>query len=528
MRHLGRSGAVGLVLLMGCGPQPVDLLILGGMVHDGSGAPGTVQDVAVTEGDITFVGSAGNAGLEAADTIDATGHTVVPGFIDMHSHAELDEPWGREQAPFLFQGITTVVLGLDGGGDPDVAGTLAGWEATGIGTNAAAFVGHGAIRRAVLGMEDRAPDPDELEAMRALVRQGMEGGAFGLSTGLFYTPGYYAETEEVIDLTRVAVEMAGPEGAIYDTHDRDLGASYQGVGYDASVAEAIRIGEESGARVIFSHFNPQGAHNYGRARVGAEMIEAARARGVDVQAAQHVYTATQSSLAAYAIPRWASAGGRDDLLRRFDHPDTAAMLDVQTMEMLEIRGGAEKIVIVDPRPRLNGKTLAEVAVERGLPVPETVRQILRVGNAAVMNLDLYDIENTRYLATMPWMMTCTDGRTPRPDQEFSHPRPFGAFARKMRQFALDEGIISAPNAVRSMSGLAADFLGLPDRGYLREGMRADIAVLDMARYRDRATYEQPQLLAEGAVHVLVNGVFAIRGGEATGALAGEALRRGGG
>ncbi|MCA9739541.1 MAG: D-aminoacylase, partial [Gemmatimonadetes bacterium] len=400
---------------LACDTSPdADLLILGGEVYDGTGGEAARQDVAVQGDRITFVGDATARGLTAADTVDATDLLVAPGFIDMHSHAELDEDWGRDGKPFLFQGITTVVLGLDGGGDPDVAGQLERWHRNGIGTNAADFVGHGAVRRAVLGMEARAPDDDELERMKALVRQGMEGGAFGLSSGLFYTPGYYATTEEVIELARVAVELAGSEGAIYDTHDRDLGASYQGIGYDASVAEGIRIGEESGARVIFSHFNPQGAHNYGRAPVGARMIEEAQARGVDVQAAQHPYTATQSNLAAYAIPRWAAAGGQAEMERRFDHPDTARILDRQTMEMLEIRGGADKILIVEPDPELNGKTLGQVAREWDLPVPQTVRRILRNGSAAVMNLDLYDTENTKILAREPWMMTCTDGRTPSP------------------------------------------------------------------------------------------------------------------
>jgi len=279
--------------------------------------------------------------------------------------------------------------------------------------------------------------------------------------------------------------------------------------------------------VIFSHFNAQGAANYGRAHEGAALVEEARSRGVEVMAAQHVYTATQSSLSAYAIPRWASAGGQDVMLTRFVDPDTSAMLDRQTMEMLAIRGGAEKILFADPRPELNGKTLASVAAEWGSPVPATVRRILTDGNAAVMNIDLYDIENTRYLATKPWMMTCTDGRPPRPDQRITHPRVYGAFTRKLRQFVLDEGVITMPFAVRSMTGMGADFLGLSDRGYIREGMRADIAVLDRDAIRDLATYEDPQRFSEGTVHVLVNGVFAIREGAHTGANAGVPIRRGG-
>ena len=375
-------------------------------------------------------------------------------------------------------------------------------------------------------MDDRAPTTDELDQMKAMVRQGMEEGSFGLSTGLFYTPGAFSTTEEVVELSRVAAEW---EDAIYDTHDRDLGATYQGIGYDASVAEGIRIGEESGLRVIFSHFNPQGATNYGRANVGAEMIEEARARGVDVWAAQHPYTATQSNLRSYALPSWAAAGGQEQIERRFAHPDTLALLQRQITESLAMRGGAEKILFVDEDPRLNGRTLAELAAEWGASVPATVQSILtESGNAGVMNLDLYDIENTRYLAAMPWMMTCTDGRTPSEGQRITHPRVYGAFSRKMRLFALDSSEITVPFAIRSFSGLAADFFRLSDRGYVRPGMWADLVVLDLDEYRDLATIEDPHQFTQGAVHVLVNGEFAIRDGTFRGALHGRSLRAPGG
>ncbi|MBW3535564.1 MAG: amidohydrolase family protein [Gemmatimonadetes bacterium] len=502
---------------------PLDLGLRGGTVIDGSGAGPVRADVGIEGGRIVSVGDLSDAAAD--ETLDVTGLHVVPGFIDMHSHAELDEDWGRDGRPFLHQGITTVVVGADGGGTPRVAERLEAWRRGGLGVNALTYVGHGAIRREVMGSDDRAPTADEMERMKALVRQGMEEGAWGLSTGLFYTPGYYATTDEVIELSR---EAAAWDGAIYDTHDRDLGATYQGVGYDASVREGIRIGEESGLRVIFSHFNPQGATNYGRADVGAGMIEDARARGVEVWAAQHPYTATQSNLRAYALPRWAAAGGPAAVRRRFADPDTAALLDLQIVESLAMRGGAEKILFAEPDPRLNGKTLAQVASEWRVDVPEAVERILTGSdNATVMNLDLYDPENTRHLARMSWMMTCTDGRTPAEGQRITHPRVYGAFPRKMRLFALDDTAITVPFAVRSMSGLAADFLRLPDRGYVRAGMWADVAVLDLERYRDRATYEDPHRYAEGAVHVLVNGRFAIRDGEFQGEMAGVPIRRDG-
>ena len=259
-------------------------------MHIGDGAPPRQLDVAITGDRITFVGNAESAAVTATDTLDVSGLMVTPGFIDMHSHAVLTREYGRDAREFLYQGITTVAIGVDGGGTVRVADLLADLTGDGIGVNAFTYVGHGAVRETVIGVEDRAPTTRELELMRALVRNGMDEGAFGLSSGLFYIPGYYATTEEVIALARVASEYE----AIYDTHDRDLGATYRGIGYLDSIREGIRIGEESGTRVIFSHFNAQGAHNYGRATEGARLIDEARARGVEVAGAQHVYTATQS------------------------------------------------------------------------------------------------------------------------------------------------------------------------------------------------------------------------------------------
>ena len=516
-----------LGLLAACTPDrpQADLLLAGGMVFDGSGADAVPADIAVTGDRIVFVGGRGSTAPAAADTLDVTGLVVAPGFIDMHSHAELDADHGRDARAFLYQGITTVALGLDGSGQPEVADRLAAWTFDGIGVNAFLFVGHNAVRPRVMGMQDGKPSPQELDEMRALVRQGMDEGAHGLSSGLFYLPGNYAETEELIELNRVAAEY---DGAIYDTHDRDLGAAYPPFGYLESIAEGIRIGEEAGTKVIFSHFNAQGAHNYGRAPEGAALIEAARARGVEVAGAHHSYTATQSNLRSYTIPGWAVVGGDTAMVRRFDDPDTVAVIDRQTREMLAIRGGAERLLFADQRSGLNGRTLQDVADEWGMAAPAAARRILREGNAAVMNLGLYDVENVRYLARLDWMMTCTDGRDPGPTRPVTHPRAFGSFTKKIRDLVLDEQLITLPHTIRSMTGLAADFLGWPDRGYLREGYAADITVLELDAVDDLATYESPHQYSRGTVHVLVNGVFAIRDGEATMALPGRALVRGGG
>ena len=518
--------ALALLLAVSCSspPHPADVLILGGSVLDGTGAEAVMADVAVAGDRISFVGDAMAERVEALDTVDAAGLVVAPGFIDMHSHAELEADHGRDARAFLYQGITSVALGVDGGGR-DVAETLGTWNRDGIGTNAFMFVGHNWVRRQVMGMADRAPTDDELDQMRALVRQGMNEGAYGLSSGLFYLPGNYAETEEVVELNRVAAEYPG---AIYDTHDRDLGAAYPPFGYLKSIAEGIRIGEEAGTKVVFSHFNAQGAHNYGRVPEGAALIEEARARGVEVAGAHHSYTATQSNLRSYTVPGWAVEGGDTAMVRRFDDPDTLAVIDAQTREMLAIRGGADRLLFADSRPNLNGRTLRQVADEWEIDAPEAARRILREGNAAVMNLGLYDIDNIRYLAQLEWMMTCTDGRDPGPTRRITHPRAFGSFTKKIRDLVLDEGLITLPQAIRSMTGLAADFLEWTDRGYLREGYAADVAVLDLDALQDMATYEDPRRYSQGTVHVLVNGTFAIRDGGATMALAGRALVRGGG
>ncbi|MCI0433774.1 MAG: amidohydrolase family protein [Gemmatimonadetes bacterium] len=504
----------------GTSATTLDVLLLRGRVMDGTGNPWIIRDVGVASERIAFIGDARAAGVQARDSLDVNGLLVTPGLWDAHSHAELETPDGRTAEPFLFQGITTVVLGLDGGGTNALDSLFEHYTRQGIGVNALHFVGHGEARRRVMGTADRAPTADELEQMKAWVRRGMEEGAFGLSTGLFYVPGAYATTDEVVELNRVAAEYGG----IYDTHDRDLGASYPGIGFIASMQEAIDIGERAGTPVIFSHLNMQGAHNHGRATDAIRLIEQARARGVNVMAAQHPYTATQSNLAAYALPRWASAGGDTAMERRFDDADTIALLNVQTMEMLAIRGGAEKIMIVDPRPELNGRTLAQVAAAWQLPVPATVRRILRDGNAAVMNHDLYDTANTRILAQQEWMMSCTDGRTPHPGQDIVHPRVYGALTHKLRRFVLDEQIISMPFAIRGMTSLSATFFGVRGRGQIREGSYADIAVFDESRIRDMATYENPHQRSEGTVHVLVNGRFAIRDGQLTSTLAGQPIR----
>lgn len=505
-------------------PRPsaadADLLILGGRVLDGAGNPWAQKDVAVTADRISFVGSARASRVTARDTIRANGLLVAPGFWDVHSHADLGTAHGKRALPLLYQGVTTVVVGVDGAGTNEIASTFESYRRNGIAVNAIRYVGHAAARGKVMGVADREPTPAELTAMKDYVRRGMEEGAVGLSTGLFYSPGYFAKTEEVIELAKVAAEYRGS----YDTHDRDLGVAYKGIGYLASIREGIRIGEEAGTPVIFSHFNAQGVQWYGRAGEGAKLIDEARARGVDVVGAQHTYTATNSSLSAYAVPRWAVVGGQAETVKRFRDPQLRARLNREIIEMLEPRGGARKILFSDRRPDLNGRTLEQVAIAWNVSVQDAVMRIVEEGNASVMNLDLYDDANTRLLAKKEWMMTCTDGYTPSDLNSISHPRSYGSFTKKLIM-ARDDGVISLPFAIRGMTSFPAAFYGFPTRGSIAEGYAADIVVLDLARLRDLATYEKPHQYSEGVLHVVVNGKMAFRDGRPTGELAGRPLSR---
>ena len=393
----------------------------------------------------------------------------------------------------------------------------------GIAVNAMHYVGQGAARRVVMGNADREPTPAELDAMKQFIARGMEQGAIGMSTGLFYAPGFFAKTAEVIELNKVAARYGG----IYDTHDRDLGAAYKSIGYDASIREAIEIGEKGGTPVIFSHFGPQGAKNYGRAAAGAKLVDEARARGVNVMAGQHTYDATNSNLAAYVIPRWAVEGGNKAMRERFTDRKTWERLMKEITEMVEIRGGADKIVFTDENPDLNGKTLQDKAREWRLSVPETAMRILTENDGvSVMNRYLYDPENAKYLAQREWMMTCTDGGTPVFGEGIVHPRSYGSFTKKLREYVLSgQGDLAAVRDPRD-DGAGGDVFR---RARIAASSARDRKPISWCWTRrgfgiSRPT-TQPHRYSEGTVHVLVNGKFAFRDGTPTGVLAGRPIPR---
>ncbi|NIP60794.1 MAG: amidohydrolase family protein, partial [Gemmatimonadetes bacterium] len=372
----GRTGlllAAFLAALAACAPAEAgyDLLIRGGLVLDGTGAPGRSADVGVRDGRIALVGDAGDA--EAGDEVDATGMVVAPGFIDAHSHAwpGLADSALSDARALLAQGITTVVLNPDGTGPPDLARQRDGIEVHGAGVNFAQLVPHDSIRREVMGFEDREPTPREMERMRGLVRRGMEEGALGLSTGLWSAPGHYASTEEVVELARIA----GEHGGVYHSHIRDEGDVT--VGVHAAVDELIRISEEAGLPAVITHIKVYGVGMHGRAGEVVERVERARNRGLEIWADQYPYDRAGGSVRLLLFPLWAQEGGEEALARRIRDPSMRPRLRRAAVALLERWGGAGRLRVVrfEADPSLEGRTLEEIASGRGVDPVDLAMEI---------------------------------------------------------------------------------------------------------------------------------------------------------
>lgn len=492
----------------------VDTLIRGGNVIDGTGGAAIKADVGITGDRISFVGDAAAANVQADRVIDAAGLTVAPGFIDPHTHAdeELFDPKRNANLPFLTQGVTTVFIGSDGRSRIPFGKAFQQLETQKIGTNVASFVGHGAVRQAVMGMSDAAPTPEQLEKMKTLVRQGMEEGAIGLSTGLYYAPGSYSKTEEVIELAKVAAERGG----VYDTHQRDE-SSYT-IGLLGSVEEVLRIGREARIPVHISHIKALGADVWGKSQEVIELINRARADGVAATANQYPYIASGTGLGAALLPRWAEAGGRTELLKRINDPATRAKLIAEMEVNLKRRGGANSLLIRGGADRgLVGKRLDEIAKARGKSPVEAALEIIKAGNAGVTSFNMTESDIEAFMK-QPWVMTGSDGSG-------GHPRKYGTFPRKIREYVFNRKVISLERMIQASSLQVAETFKLKDRGKIAENWFADVIVFDSKTIADRATYDQPELPAEGLRFIFVNGKSAVEGDKYTGALAGKTLRK---
>jgi N-acyl-D-aspartate/D-glutamate deacylase len=494
-----------------------DLLIRHARLLDGTGNPWYLADIGITGDRIQTVGVL--EGATAAKVIDAAGLTVTPGFIDVHSHAGpgLATDALKHGQPVLAQGITTVLVNPDGGGPTDLAAQRARYIRQGIGPNVGLMVPHGSVRQAVIGMTDRDPDSEQLARMVDLVRQGMRNGAFGLSSGLYYAPGSYSKTGEVIALARMAAQFGG----VYSSHIRDE-ADYS-IGLIAAVQEVITIAEEAGLIGVVSHVKALGPASHGLSMAIVERIEAARGRGVQVYTDQYPYNASGTGIGGALIPRWAQVNGRDALLRRIRGDERRKILD-EVRQNIARRGGADTLVISRyvPDPSIEGRHLAELAARAKTTPEEHALALLERGDASLVSFNMSE-RDIELIMRQTWNMTSTDGDLVPIGQGKPHPRAYGAFPRKLRLYVRERGVIDLPFAVRSMTSLPAQVFALKDRGVVRPGAFADLLIFDPAAVNDAATYQEPHQLAQGMTHILVNGAIVRENGTFTATLPGRVL-----
>jgi N-acyl-D-amino-acid deacylase len=521
------------ISLIGCEPtqkaaEPLDLVLQGGYVYSGHNVEPIVTDVGIISDRIVEIGDLSDR--EAVHWLDVSGLAVVPGFIDIHSHAVRDSAeegifrWPAAEN-LIRQGVTTVVGGPDGGSPLPISTTLFAIEQTAVSVNFATFVGHGSVRKLIVGEDDRAPSDSELEMMRDEVRKAMTEGAFGLSSGLIYPPGRFASTEEVVELAKVA----GEYGGIYISHMRE-----EGLDVLKSVAETIRIGEEGGLPTQLTHHKIVGAPMWGKSTETLRMVDEAIARGVDVSIDQYPYTASSTSL-TILFPGWSLDGGRDVLLSRFADPEQRSRMRADIAYRIEVdRGGNDPAnVVLASCPHdgtLNGQNLSQILRQQEREVSnenaaDLLMELVEAGNCSAV-FHAINEEDVKNIMRHPVTMPSSDGGIEGPSERVPHPRNYGTFARVIGHYVRKLDVLPLHTAIHKMSMLPADRLGLHDRGRIAFGAIADIAILDPALVIDKATFENPHQYAEGAIHVLVAGQPVLLNGEMTEARPGRVLRSG--
>ncbi len=523
-----------LSLSTGAFPQPpqtesFDLLIRGGTVIDGTGRRGYRADVGIRDGKIVFVGTVA-ARQPAKFFVDATGLVIAPGFIDVHSHTAeaISNPARRMNEGVIRQGVTTVVGGPDGGLSPaQIKRLMEAYEKNGVGTNVAFYVGHNAIRASVMGRDfKRFATADEIEKMRALVREGMQMGAVGLSTGLMYEPGMFSNTQEVIALAR----EVKPFNGTYDSHVRDPVRRFL-----ESDREAIEIGLKAGIPAKIAHEKAVGLENAGKTSDLIAMVNASRRSGHEVVTDQYPYdgAATSTLTGIIVVPR--------EMAASFDLK--TALGDRQKRRALKeasengIEGGfawlkatgysSMRITSSRDYPQLVGKYLSELAKERKLDPFDLVSELILGAEQAVgITLGAIREEEVRQLMRQPWNMIASDGAyTDSNSRGAGHPRSTGTFARVLGRYVRELRLLTLEEAIRKMTSFPADHLGLFDRGRIEKGKAADIVIFDARTITDRSTWDEPNLMAEGVRHVYVNGAAVLLDGKLTGNASGKFVPR---
>lgn len=506
--------AVLLALPGQCLGVDAEVLLRGGTIYDGTGSEGVVGDAAIQGGRIVGVGKfeVGKIGRE----IDCTGLIVAPGFIDMHTHCDssIVKPSTRDNMNYLTQGCTTVVTGNCGGGKGDIAKFLDDIDKNGAGTNIVHLIPQGNVRGKVLGSDQRPANASEIAKMNELIDEGMLAGAWGMSTGLIYAPSCHAELDELAKLAG----RVGEHGGIYATHlrseeDRLIPA----------IEEALEIGRRGDIPVHISHFKSNGKPNWGHLRDAVALIEKARSNGLKVTADQYPYVACATSLDSILLPHDQIPRGRSRVIQRMK---ANPKFDEAIRDLIRSQLALTRTIALSAckTPQWRGRHLEEIAKSENMDVVDLVVKLHEQGGAKAVSFSMSD-DDVMFGMAVPWVATGSDGsgHAARPGGSF-HPRSFGTFPRKIGLYTMQRKVISLAQAIRSCSGLPADILGLPERGYLREDMVADIVVFDPKTYIDRATFEEPAVHSTGVRYLFLGGNAAINEGKPGEKLYGKPLR----
>ncbi len=509
-------------LLISCSDAPieplktsdlaVDIVITAQQVFSGDGSASKAVDIAICGEIICAISPKGLVIYDAKKVINADGLVVSPGFIDPHTHslAELTESKTASNINYLTQGVTTVINGNDGAGIVDVGTLKRQLSQQGIGTNTALLVGHGSIRERVMGRSERHANAYELSQMIALTEQAMKDGAIGLSTGLYYVPGSYASTDEVIALAKVAAKYHG----IYDTHLRD--ESTFNIGFTNAVDEAINIAKSADIHLHLAHIKALGVDVWGQSEAVINKVNKAIAAGVSISADQYPWQASGTHLHSAVVPKWLMADSVDKFHQRLNNPTLKLKIDKEISENIRRRGGADALLFtVADDQSLVGKTLAQVAKTRAISIVNLVRQLVQQTPIRVASFNMSSDDINRFMV-QPWVVTSSDGTN-------GHPRKYASFPKKYRQYVKDDGLLSLSQFIKQSSYATAKALKLPKRGLLKVGNFADIIAFNADKLKDNANFSNWNVLSTGIETVIVNGVVTIEHGKYNKALAGKVI-----
>ncbi|WP_353518389.1 amidohydrolase family protein [Thalassotalea sp. SU-HH00458] len=491
-------------------PTPIDTLIINGTAYDGINLEAQTIDVAICGSDICGIYRQGQHNVQAKNIIDARGKIVSPGFIDPHTHT-LEELYSNDKnhnLNYLTQGVTSVVNGNDGEGPVDVAKTALELEANGIGTNVALLVGHGSIREQVMGRAQRYASAEELKEMSQLLTQAMEAGALGLSSGLYYVPGSFANTEEVITLAKIASKYNG----IYDTHLRD--ESTFNIGFLAALDEAIHIADTADIHLHLAHIKALGVDVWGQSSQAIEKINQAQAKGVSISADQYPWLASGTKLRSAVMPKWVMADSKQAFHQRLNDVSLADKLRAEIQENVRRRGGPTSLLITAFKDsELVGLNLAEVAKMRQQDAVTTAIELVQEGEVRVASFNMSPTDVEAFMI-QPWVVTSSDGTN-------GHPRKFASFPQKYQQYAIKKGLLTLGEFINKSSGQTANLLGLKNRGQLTEGYKADIIIFDADNFSPNADFSNWNKYSSGIEQVWLNGQNVIKDGKYQQKLAGK-------